>query len=80
MEDKIETYKATMWKITFTNALGRKYKMRFHYANVIFDTKEAADRECDLLIKHHDPERSTNEDYQVEEFISNLLAKPISFE
>jgi hypothetical protein len=80
MAGKLETYKATRWRITYTNAIGREYNIRYHYADIIFESKASADRECALLIKHHNPERSTNEDYKVEEFVANLLVKPLAIE
>ena len=65
------------WIITYTNKLGRHLGTRYHYGPISFTSKESADRECALLIKNHNPERSSNEDYKVEEVIVNALVKPI---
>lgn len=74
---KPETYKATRWRITYTNKMGRKYKMRFTYGPISFDTQADAEREKERMVKNHDPRRSSNEDYQVESYEANVLVKPI---
>jgi len=80
MINKFETFKATRWHITYTNEIGKSYDFRYVYGQISFESKDSADRECARLIKSHNPEKSSNEDYTVEEYIANVLLKPISIE
>lgn len=73
-----KTHKEKRWRITYTNKLGIATNTRFTYMQMGFSSEEAANRECTLVIKNHDPERSSNEDYRVDSYIANMLDTPIN--
>jgi hypothetical protein len=73
----MKTHPEKRWRITYTNNLGRSFGKRFTYGQISFESEEAANAELKRILKAHNPERSSNEDYKVDSYIGQILDTPI---